>query len=56
MTETKAKQEGYQYNDCFPSRERAKRRADKYKEMGFDAKIIKASYTSEYRVYVKKEV
>ncbi len=53
MTETKAKQEGYQYNDCFPTRERAQRRADKYREMGFDAKIIKGIF--EYKVFVKKE-
>ena len=55
MTETKAKQVGYQYNDCFISMERAKARADRYKRMGFDTKIIEVSCI-KYRVYVKKEV
>lgn len=54
MTETKARQEGYQYSDSFPSRERAKRRADRYREMGFDAKIING--ICDYKVFTKKEV
>lgn len=48
-------QSGYQYNDIFPNRKRAERRAEKYKEMGYDAKIVK-TVLGEYSVYVKKEV